>query len=297
MSQTEQTVTLLSDELSADVALLGAELTWLDDSAGNSYLWNGDPAFWTSRAPILFPIVGCLAADTYRLGSDTYSLPRHGFARTSMFRVAARSDAHVTLRLEADDAIRAVWPFEFRLDVTHALAGRTLTTTAVVTNLGEVTMPASFGFHPAFRWPLPHAGAREHHRIRFETPEPAAIRRLTVDGCLRAEPEPSPVVGDTLLLADDLFLDGALIFDTLDSRRLVYEGETGTRLDVAFQGMPHLGIWTKPGAGYVCIEPWQGHADPAGFVGEIGEKPGMLPIAPGASRTFAMSVTFDFRRS
>lgn len=297
MSQTEQTVTLLSDELSADVALLGAELTWLDDSVGNSYLWNGDPAFWSGRAPLLFPIVGSLSGGSYRHAGAVHQLPRHGFARTSTFRVVDRSNDRVRLRLEANGRTRAVWPFEFRLDVTHALSGRSLTTTAVVSNLGEETMPASFGFHPAFRWPLPNAGSREHHRIRFEKPEPAPIRRLGVDGCLRPEPEPTPVVGDTLALDDDLFREDAMIFDALVSRRLVFEGDDGPRLDIAFAGMPHLGIWSKPGAGFLCIEPWQGHADPAGFVGEIAEKPGMLPVAPGETRRFAMTVALDSRRT
>lgn len=54
--------------------------------------------------------------------------------------------------------------------------------------------------------------------------------------------------------------------------------------------MPHLGIWTKPGAGFVCIEPWQGHASPEGFDGELADKPGMVAIMPGATESFAMSI-------
>jgi galactose mutarotase-like enzyme len=54
--------------------------------------------------------------------------------------------------------------------------------------------------------------------------------------------------------------------------------------------MPHLGIWTKPGAGYVCIEPWHGYASPEGFDGELKDKPGMVAIAPNATATFAMSI-------
>jgi galactose mutarotase-like enzyme len=55
--------------------------------------------------------------------------------------------------------------------------------------------------------------------------------------------------------------------------------------------MPSLGIWTKPGARYICIEPWDGMADPAGFSGEIWDKPGIARIAPGASRNYLMSLT------
>lgn len=78
----------------------------------------------------------------------------------------------------------------------------------------------------------------------------------------------------------------ALVFDRLASRSLVY----GEALRVSFSGMPHLGIWTKPGAGYVCIEPWQGHASPEGWQGELADKPGMVAIMPGARQSFGMSI-------
>jgi galactose mutarotase-like enzyme len=57
--------------------------------------------------------------------------------------------------------------------------------------------------------------------------------------------------------------------------------------------MPHLGIWTKPGAGYICIEPWQGHADPEDFEGELAVKPGVVLVQPSEKRSFAMKVTVN----
>lgn len=292
---TAKIVSLVSDELSADVALLGAELRRLDDAVGNALLWNGDPAFWTGRAPLLFPIVGGLADDTFRHGGKTYRLPRHGFARRSIFTLVERGTAHATLRLEDDQATRAVWPFAFRLDVTHALTGSTLATTATVTNRAAEPMPVAFGFHPAFRWPLPGAGPRGRHVVHFEKPEPAPVRRLDAQGLIEPEKRASPVHEATLALDDALFAEDALIFDRLTSRRLAY-GAGDVTLDIAFEGMPHLGLWSKPGAGFLCIEPWQGHADPAGFTGVLSEKPGMIHLAPGESRSFAMSVTLAFHR-
>jgi galactose mutarotase-like enzyme len=96
-----------------------------------------------------------------------------------------------------------------------------------------------------------------------------------------------------LLLRDDLFEEGAMVWDTLASRSVIY----GDAIRVDFPRMPHLGIWTKPGAGYVCIEPWQGHASPEGFDGELADKPGVVTIAPGATRVFAMSISVSRRGS
>ena len=78
----------------------------------------------------------------------------------------------------------------------------------------------------------------------------------------------------------------ACSWDRLESRSLRF-GE----LDIAFLGAPMLGIWTKPGARFLCIEPWWGIADPAGFSGEIWDKPGILRLESGESRRFAMQVT------
>ena len=38
----------------------GAQLSTLRDREGRELLWDGDPAVWTGRAPLLFPIVGVL---------------------------------------------------------------------------------------------------------------------------------------------------------------------------------------------------------------------------------------------
>ncbi|HYD07433.1 MAG TPA: aldose 1-epimerase family protein, partial [Reyranella sp.] len=110
-------------------------------------------------------------------------------------------------------------------------------------------------------------------------------------GGLLGEAVPSPVHGDRLMLADSLFAHDALIWDRVQSRRLTYGGPSGPSLELAFPAMPHLGIWTKPGAGFICLEPWQGFASPLGFDGKLKDKPGITILAPGATRQFGLSVT------
>ncbi len=278
-------VSISTPALSAEISTTGAELMRLQDRTGADLLWDGDPAFWASRSPLLFPIVGEAKANRIKVDGTTYEIGRHGFARTSTFTLVRSDAASCTFRLEASEATRRHYPFAFRLDVTYRIEAATLRMEAEVTNTGDGVMPASFGFHPALRWPLPYGTSRAAHEIVFEHDEPAPIRR-PVDGLLSTAQFPTPVHERHLKLHDDLFEDGALVFDTLASRSVVY----GDAVRVAFPHMPHLGIWTKPGAGYVCIEPWQGHASPEGFDGELADKPGMVAIAPSATETFAMSI-------
>ena len=45
--------------------------------------------------------------------------------------------------------------------------------------------------------------------------------------------------------------------------------------------MPRLGIPTKLGAPFICIEPWQGFSDPAGLDTELFDRPGVIDLAAG----------------
>lgn len=286
------TVSISSAALSAEISASGAELVRLQDRAGADLLWDGDPAFWNGRSPLLFPIVGEVKGNRLKVAGEEYEIGRHGFARTSTFALVGSDAASCTWRLESSEATQRQYPFEFRLDVTYRIEDATLHMEAEVANTGTAIMPASFGFHPALRWPLPYGQSRATHEIVFERDEPAPVRR-PVDGLLSAAQFPTPVRDRRLLLRDDLFEEGAMVWDTLASRSVIY----GDAIRVDFPRMPHLGIWTKPGAGYVCIEPWQGHASPEGFDGELADKPGVVTIAPGATRVFAMSISVSRRGS
>ncbi len=292
MQEEGQTFTIASDGLSATVSTIGAELQRLDAPGGRALLWNGDPAVWAGRAPILFPIIGMLAGGRYRLGDATYAMAKHGIARYAPFAMVSHDARSVVLRLEADASTHAVYPFDFRLDIGYALDDATLRMTATIANLGPTPMPASFGFHPALRWPLPFGQPRADHSIRFEHDEPAPVRRIDGDGLLLPDAEATPVTGDTLALRDALFANDALIFDRLTSRRVRYGASEGPQVEVAFDGFPMLGVWTKPkDAGFVCIEPWQGVADPVGFAGTLWDKPGIVAIDAGDSRVFQMTLS------
>ena len=150
-------VSISDSTLSAQISPLGAELVRLQDGNGLDLLWDGDPAFWTGRSPLLFPIVGETRGNRIRVAGASYGMGRHGFARTSTFALVASGPSHCTWRLEANGETRRQYPFEFRLDVTYRVEAATLHMSAEVTNPGDGIMPAAFGFHPALRWPLPMA--------------------------------------------------------------------------------------------------------------------------------------------
>jgi galactose mutarotase-like enzyme len=68
-------IPLRSAELHVEVNPVGAQLSVLRDASGRDLLWNGDPAVWAGRAPVLFPIVGELAGGKYHLNGKSYPAP------------------------------------------------------------------------------------------------------------------------------------------------------------------------------------------------------------------------------
>jgi len=287
-------ISIASERLTARINPLGAELWSLTDKAGAEYMTDADPAFWGGHAPVLFPIVGSLAQDRLVVDGTTYPLPRHGFARHSRFDLAAQGADHAQFVLRDSAATRAVYPFAFELTLDFRLTGWRLEMTASVANPGDRPLPFSFGYHPAFAWPLPGGADKAAHRLTFAHDEPGPVRRVSRQtGLLLPDPQPSPVDGRTLPLDPALFVDDALIWTDLASRALRYDAPGGTALVVEFADLPMLGLWQVPGARYLCIEPWQGHADPQGFAGEFADKPGLVTLAPGALRSFTMAVTVE----
>jgi len=286
-------VAITSGALTARIDPLGAELVSLTDAAGREYLTDADPRWWSGHAPVLFPIVGALDGGTYRLAGKEYRLDKHGFARRSRF-VCEEHEQYGWARFALEDSAgtRAVYPFRFRLELYFEIADSMLEVLATVTNRGEEPMPFSFGFHPAFAWPLPGGSAKDAHRITFEHPEPAPVRRIDpASGLLLPAPQPSPVTGRTLAPDGAMFEADALIWDDLASRACRFGAPGGAQVDLAFPDTPMLGVWQKPGASFLCIEPWQGLADPQGFAGDFRDKPGVVELPQGKARSFRLTIT------
>ncbi|MBR1130277.1 aldose 1-epimerase family protein [Bradyrhizobium iriomotense] len=290
---TDDTHTIRSGGLTATVKAQGAEMCSLRSDAGVEFVWQAEPA-WPRHAPLLFPIVGRLANDELRHRGKTYRMTQHGFARDSRFRWAERGESRCELVLEDSEATRALYPFAFRLTATYAIDDAGLDLSLTIANTGSETLPASLGGHPAFNWPLQPGVSKESYALTFANAESSPVRRLD-GGMLRAAAEATPVKGTALPLSDSLFVDDAIIFDRIESNSVRFaagEGvSTGPSLKMSWRGFRELGVWSKPsGAPFLCIEPWRGHASPAGFDGEFSDKPGLMHIAPGADERLSFRI-------
>lgn len=149
--------------LRVEVSAAGAELQSVRTHAGSrEWLWQGDAAWWSGRAPLLFPVVGLSPQGQVTIGGLPYPMGSHGFARHSRFRILAHTPDAVAFRLEPDERILDSYPFEFAMTVIYRVDEDWLRCHVTVANNDENDMPFQFGFHPAFVWPLPGADGQIH---------------------------------------------------------------------------------------------------------------------------------------
>ena len=282
-----------SDALSVSISPLGAELQSITTAGGQELLWHGDAAFWSGRAPVLFPIVGRAPQDRIAVNGVEAEMKQHGFARRSLFTLEHSTDSRARFVLEDSEDTRAVYPFRFRLALTYEVDGASLSVTAEVTNLDDSEMPFGLGFHPAFAWPLP-GGEGAAHVVTLQNGAEPALARLR-DGYLTEDRYPSPFRGGELTVEPALFDEDAMIFPEGAGTELLYSapGTDAPALHFRFENTPNLGIWTKPGAPFLCIEPWHGMA--AQFLGgpEISDRPDCVTLLPRASDRFAYKVSLQ----
>ena len=285
--------TLSTPSCRATFSAHGAELTSLVTPAnGLEYLWSANPAVWARHAPVLFPLVGRLPGDTYFHEGRRYQLPQHGFARDQEFAVVAHRPTELVFRLAHTEATRRMFPFAYELTITYTLRDARLLVRWDVRNpAADQPLLFSIGAHPAMRCPLLPHEAFEDYYIEFDHPV-TLERHLLQGGLLTGQTSPVMQQQTELPLSYALFADDALVFKHYDFTALTLRSRKSAHfVRFQFDGFPYLGLWTKgPGAGFVCVEPWQGVASPVGEPGELGDKEGILTLAPGQVFSTAYSI-------
>ncbi len=269
-------VQLQNASLTVSIDPLGAELTSVRKN-GEEYLWQGDPQWWEGHAPVLFPICGGLREDRYTWRGTPYQLEKHGFASRKRFTVEEQSAERATFLLRDDEETRRSYPFAFALRITYTLAGDAVEVLYRVHNPCDTPLYFSIGAHEAYACPEGFSA----YEVTFAEPE--TLRSTVVTGPLLAhESVAVPTDGRTLALRDAYFAVDALVFEQLRSRSLTLRNRsTGRGVQVEFPGFDALLLWTKPGAPYLCVEPWCGLPDYVDADGDLTRKPRILCAEPG----------------
>ena len=276
--------TIQNQLLSVTVAEHGAELQSIRHADGTEYLWQGDPAYWRSRAINLFPYVARLTNDSYWLDGKLYHMDIHGFAPYRSFRLTAHQPDSMTFELTDDADTYAHYPRQFAFRIHYVLENNRLNITFEVENRDSKPMYFGLGGHPGFRVPLTDGLAFTDYRLRFSHPCQPNRVGFTETCFLNGTNTPYPLEQDAVLPLDhSLFDDDAIVLKEMDRQVTLETDSDGHSVTVGFPGMDYLGIWHKPhtDAPYVCIEPWCSLPSTQDVVAELETQPDLISLEPG----------------
>ena len=278
--------TIENDYLRVSVDDNGAELCSIFDKVHNrEVIWKADPAYWKRHAPVLFPNVGRHFEDHYRINGTEYPSKQHGFARDSEFTCVDMTADSITHKLKSSDATKENYPFDFELKIKHVLEKNQVSVCWEVVNHSNETMYFTIGGHPAFNVNVLPDTDFEDYSLAFKegTESLSYVLLDTESGTAIADKTYElKLTNSKYALKKDMFDKDALVFDNgqIEWAALALpDGKPYIALES--KGFPNFGIWSKPGAPYVCLEPWCGRCDNRGFEGELSEKPDINALKAG----------------
>ena len=252
------------------------------------YLWQGDPVYWGRRSPVLFPIVGSVWEKRYRIAGKEYEMGQHGFARDMDFTLVSQSEGEVRYRLESTEETLAKYPYPFVLEIAYKLHDNKLDVIWDVTNPSSEPIYFQIGAHPAFNYPDYSAEASERGFLSFGKNEGLECIRIKEKGCVDVDVKyPLEIPSDGLLpIASDTFdaIDTIMLQDSQIDQVGMFRADGTPWLKMTFDA-PVVGIWSPPGkvAPFICLEPWYGRCDRAGYEGDYTERDWVNRLAPGES--------------
>ena len=277
-------ITNKSDKLTAVISSKGAELQSLKGRDGVERMWQGDPAFWANRAPVLFPVAGGFREDCYELDGVRYPMGKHGFTRNQEFEIeeAVEDQAVFLYRAEHEG-----FPFRYELRVRFTVAGAALKVDYAVSSQDDKPFYFSVGSHEAYATPE----GIEDYEIVFDQEEDLDVSPL-VGNLITHETFNIGKATRVLPLKEEYFAVDALVFLGVRSKGVELRSRShGRTIRVDFPRHDCFMLWTKPHAGYICIEPWCNHPDFVDAPLAIDQKDGFMRLAPGETITRSHTIT------
>ena len=286
--------TLQNDKLTVKVSDVGAEIHSVrrEDC---EYIWVGDPAFWSSHAPLLFPVCGRFFEGKYTHKGEAYEIACHGFIRKSPLTLVCVNDTSICFSVTSTEETKKIYPFDFELKIWHILKGESITTRFEIANTGEVVLPATVGGHPGFNLPLGGEGEFADYYLEFKNPCTPNQIEISPRGLFTGKKTAYPLVdGNKLPLSHKLFEIDGIFLSRMDSTVTLKSNKSTRAVTLEYPDMPYLGIWHPSAceAPFVCIEPWCGLPGYDGEMHDINTRHDMFHVLPGKVQTAQFKMTF-----
>ena len=250
--------------------------------------------YWKRHAPVLFPIVGKLKRNQTIINGRTFEIMQHGFARDMQYEPVTKLDNFHSYVLRSNKYTMARYPYEFELYNTYRQEENKLIFIYKVINTGKSNMPFGLGAHPAFKIDQDDL-IRGNYYLEFEEEETRAHFLYLIDGLVGTEYAKNKLERNKIITLDEHTFDNdAIIVKGIQNKKISLKNRRTHKkiLTMDFTDWPYLGIWSKPGAPFICLEPWMSTADRINSTNIFVKKPDMLVLAPGEEYENKFSVEF-----
>ena len=309
--------TLRNSEMEVQVSSKGGELVSMKDADQTEYIWIGDATYWKRHAPQLFPCIGRLTNNQYRMNGALHEMGQHGFLRDyELTKVESEEQAgaetvrdaagqasakaetvtSLHLQLQSDTSTRQLYDRDWTVDIFYSLCGKTLSVRFQVRNCDTRTMRFGYGIHPGFNVPLNPALRFEDYRLDFHevsTPKQMELtERYTISGGMH---DYALAEGRYLPLQHSLFDHDAIILKDMPHTVTLGSQKDEKKVTVTFPDMPYLGIWHAPetDAPFVCIEPWSSLPSTDSVIDEFETKPDFITVEPEETYMNSWSISIE----
>ena len=186
------------------------------------------------------------------------------------------NETSVTLYLKTNEDTRAQYPYEFELRVNYVLIGRMLKISHEVINRDSKDLLFSIGGHPGFHI----EGNLNDYELDFGGE--FTVQQHLITGNYYNGETIDLTLNRTFDLSESLFSSDAIVIKAPPFQSIGFGKKNGPKLLTLHCGSwSAMGLWTKPGAPFFCIEPWWGWADAINAAGSLEKKEGMISLAPG----------------
>jgi len=279
--------------LELSVSSYGAEMQSIKASDKTEYLWQGDERFWLRRAPNLFPFIARLWQKKFSFKGKEYPSELHGFSRFFDFAIFEHSDNTLIFRLDSNDEIRDIYPFDFSFFIIYKLNGRSVEITYKVENHGQEKMYFALGGHPGFNTPISENTPFEDYYIEFENECSPYRVGFSEEVLVNGKTEPYPLVDNKILpLRHDLFDHDAIVLKNAASAAYLCCKNSGRILKVSYPQMPVIAFWqyANRNCPYICFEPWSALPGRQDVIEDLETKEDLISLLPSDTYTNTIKI-------
>lgn len=290
-------LTIQNSFFKISVTKIGAELCSLFSKSKNiEFMWQANPSIWGSHAPVLFPIIGCLKNGEFLFEDNSYSVPKHGFIRNNATLESNILEENcIEFRSKYTEESLKNYPFKYEFILRYILQEDGVKVEHTIIN-HDTQNPIYFslGGHPGFNCPFFENENYEDYYIEFEVPETDETWLVSKAGLIENESIPFLNNSKTLPLHPEIFAKDALIFKNLKSNTIALKSKNHSialKMDVS--EFEYLGVWAKPNAPFVCIEPWLGISDSVSTNQDFTKKEGIQRLEGGDTKVISFDIKME----